>query len=66
VAGEVRRFFGARALEAVIPRNIRLGEAPSFGEPVHLFAPDSAGARAYGLLAEELSARLGLAAAEVV
>ena len=64
VAGEVRGFFGARACSAVIPRNIRLSEAPSFGEPVHIFAPDSAGARAYGELAAELSERLGLVATE--
>ena len=60
VAAEVRGFFGARACSAVIPRNIRLSEAPSFGEPVHTFAPDSAGARAYGELADELVERLGL------
>ena len=63
VAHEVRGFFGNRACNVVIPRNIRLSEAPSFGEPVSIFAPDSAGARAYGELARELAGRLGLAVA---
>ncbi len=62
VADEVRSFFGARAFAAVIPRNVRLGEAPSYGRPIHDYAPDSPGALAYGALAGELRERLGLSA----
>lgn len=63
VAHEVRSFFGSRAFNAVIPRNIRLSEAPSFGEPVSIFAPESAGARAYAELAKEFVVRLDAAVA---
>ncbi len=59
VAAEVRSFFGPRAFDSVVPRNVKLGEAPSFGEPIHVFAPDSAGALAYRDLAGELLQRLG-------
>lgn len=59
VADEVRSFFGERAFRTVIPRNVKLGEAPSFGEPIHVYAPDSAGAVAYRDLAAELLERTG-------
>ena len=59
VADEVRSFFGDRAFRAVVPRNVKLGEAPSYGEPIHVYAPDSAGATAYRELAAELLDRTG-------
>ncbi len=59
VAAEVRRHFGARVFETVVPRSVRLSEAPSFGLPICLYRPDSSGALAYRALAGEL-----LAAAE--
>lgn len=62
VADEVRGFFGARTFDAVIPRNVKLGEAPSFGEPIEAYAPDCPGAVAYRALAAELLQRSGLAA----
>ena len=62
VADEVRSFFGERAFQSIVPRNVKLGEAPSYGEPIHVFAPDSAGAVAYRELTAELLDRLGLAA----
>ncbi len=57
VVDEVRRFFPAYVFQTVIPRNVRLGEAPSYGETVRSYAPTSAGALAYEALAEELMER---------
>lgn len=54
VAEEVRSFFGDRVFSAAIPRNVRLSEAPSFGQPISLYAPHSAGAEAYSAVAEEV------------
>ena len=45
--------------ETVVPRSIRLSEAPSHGLPIALYRPDSKGAEAYGRLARELRARRG-------
>ena len=56
VADEVRRYFGDRTFRAVIPRSVRLSEAPSYGQPVSAYAPRSAGALAYAALARELLA----------
>lgn len=57
VVGEVRSFFGDRVFHTVIPRNVRLSEAPSFGLPVALYAPKSNGAEAYAAVAEEVLTR---------
>jgi len=57
VVEEVRSFFGARVFHTVVPRNVRLSEAPSFGLPVALYAPKSSGAEAYAAVAEEVLAR---------
>jgi chromosome partitioning protein len=57
VAQEVRSFFGDRVFQTIIPRNVRLSEAPSFGLPVALYAPKSAGAEAYEAVAEEVLSR---------
>ncbi len=54
VADEARRFFGDKVFRTVIPRNVRLGEAPSFGKPAVLYDPKCAGARSYRDLAEEV------------
>ncbi|MCA9668833.1 MAG: ParA family protein [Myxococcales bacterium] len=54
VAAEVRQHFGSQVFESIVPRNVRLSEAPSFGKPVLLYDIDSAGARAYLQLAREL------------
>lgn len=54
VTNEVREFFGEKVAQTVIPRNVRLSESPSFGEPaVHKF-PDSKGAEAYMDLVDEV------------
>ena len=54
VSNEIKKFFGKYVLETTIPRNIRLAEAPSYGEPILTYDPKSKGAFAYMLLAEEL------------
>ncbi|MEQ1569703.1 MAG: AAA family ATPase [Myxococcota bacterium] len=59
VETQARSLFGDGVLRAVIPRNVRLGEAPSFGKPIVQYDPKSAGARAYFMLAEELLTRRG-------
>jgi chromosome partitioning protein len=56
VASEVRNHFGRVVYETVIPRSIRLSEAPSFGEPAVTLDPASRGARSYLLLADEIIA----------
>jgi len=60
VADEVRKHFGDLVYETVIPRSVRLSEAPSFGEPVLTLDPSSRGAISYRLLAAEVEARYGL------
>jgi chromosome partitioning protein len=54
VAQEVRGYFADRVFTAVIPRNVRLGEAPSHGQSILTYAPQSQGAQGYQALAEEL------------
>jgi len=58
VAQEVRRHFPGKVLGAVIPRNIRLAEAPSHGLPVTAYDRSSRGAVAYKAMAEEIKAKL--------
>ena len=57
VAKDVREFFKDKVYNTVIPRNIRLGEAPSHGIPGVLYDVKSRGAEAYGLLAQEMLSR---------
>ncbi len=57
VAAEVRAHFGKRVFETVIPRNVRLSEAPSFGKPALLYDARSPGAQAYLHAAAEILAR---------
>jgi chromosome partitioning protein len=59
VAAEVRRHVGAVAFDTIVPRSVRLSEAPSYGLPVALFRPDSKGAEAYRSLASEVLQRAG-------
>ncbi|MBI3734786.1 MAG: ParA family protein [Chloroflexi bacterium] len=56
VIAEVRKHFGERVFKAVVPRSVRLSEAPSFGQPITAYAPSSQGAEAYRALADELLA----------
>ena len=54
VVKEVKRYFDDKLYKTVIPRNIKLSEAPSFGMPIGLYDPKSKGARAYEKLAKEV------------
>lgn len=54
VAEEARKFFAERVYKTVIPRNVRLSEAPSFGKPIVLYDPHSSGADSYRDLAREI------------
>ncbi|MBU0702271.1 MAG: ParA family protein [Chloroflexi bacterium] len=54
VVEEVQRHFPGRVFETIIPRSVRLSEAPSYGEPIISYAPRSAGAVAYAELTREL------------
>jgi chromosome partitioning protein len=60
VADEVRSHFGDLVFKTVVPRSVRLSEAPSFGEPVVTLDPTSRGSISYKLLAAELETRYGL------
>jgi chromosome partitioning protein len=54
VASDLRSFFGTQVFESVIPRNVRLAEAPSHGKPIHFYDINSRGAEAYINLAKEV------------
>ncbi|HWL51925.1 MAG TPA: ParA family protein [Chthoniobacteraceae bacterium] len=59
VEGEVRKHFEQAVFQTVIPRSVRLGEAPSFGKPITEYDPSGSGAKAYRALAAEWLARHG-------
>jgi chromosome partitioning protein len=59
VAADAREYFGSQVYETVIPRNIRLAEAPSFGKPIIVYDVASVGAQSYMSVARELIARNG-------
>jgi chromosome partitioning protein len=59
VSGELERHFGKKVYDTIIPRNVRLAEAPSYGKPVLAFDKSSKGTLAYLALAKELLKRLG-------
>lgn len=56
VASDLRDFYGRQVFETVIPRNVRLAEAPSYGKPITLYDPHSKGADAYFQLGKEIIA----------
>jgi chromosome partitioning protein len=58
VTREVRGHLGSRVFTTVIPRSVRLAEAPSYGQPIAIFSPVSRGAEAYEALAEEVASRI--------
>jgi chromosome partitioning protein len=58
VVQEVVGYFGKRVFRTIIPRNVRLSEAPSHGIPINQYDPDSNGARSYHKLAEEVMERV--------
>jgi len=57
VVDEVKKCFGKKVYRSVIPRNVRLSEAPSFGEPINVFDRTATGAVAYTSLAKEVIER---------
>ena len=66
VVDEARKFFSDRVYKTMIPRSVRLGEAPSFGKPIVLYDPHSTGAERYRELAREvLEACIGRPSVEV-
>jgi chromosome partitioning protein len=58
VVSEVRGNFAGRVFESIIPRSVRLAEAPSYGLPITMYEPDGAAAQAYRELARELAPRV--------
>jgi len=54
VVEEVKKYFKDKVYKTIIPRNVRLGEAPSFGKPINLYDPKCVGAVAYNELAQEM------------
>jgi len=64
VSDELKRHYGDKVFDTVIPRNIRIAEAPSFGKPVLLHDPTSKGALAHLQFARELLSRNGIEVAE--
>jgi chromosome partitioning protein len=57
VVEEVRKYFGRRVYDTVIPRTVRLSEAPGYGQPITVYDPGSRGAKAYRALAREVLTR---------
>jgi chromosome partitioning protein len=66
VVAEVHKYFPEKVFETIIPRSIRLAEAPSYGLPVSTYAPGSIAARSYDALARELLKSDGVAIVESV
>jgi chromosome partitioning protein len=58
VVNEVRQHFPEQIFKTIIPRNVRLSEAPSYGEDILAYAPDSPGCKAYQALSEEFLSRV--------
>lgn len=59
VLGEIKKHFGAALFKVPVPRNVRLSEAPSYGEPINVYDRRSKGAIAYDEIARELAERCG-------
>ena len=59
VTEEVKKYFSGQVFQTIIPRNVRLGEAPSHGEPITIYDPHSKGAEVYKKLAKEVIRRVG-------
>jgi len=57
VVAELRNYFGPKIFQTIIPRSIRLSEAPSFGQPILAYDASGAGSQSYRALAQELAAR---------
>lgn len=66
VVNEVRKHFPTQVFQSVIPRSVRLAEAPSYGIPISMYAPESGAARAYSALAREILAQDGISIPQLV
>jgi chromosome partitioning protein len=66
VVNEVRKHFPTQVFQSVIPRSIRLAEAPSYGIPISIYAPDSGAAKSYAALAREVLGQDGVTIPEIV
>jgi chromosome partitioning protein len=64
VVKEIRRFFPDKVFESIIPRSVRLAEAPSYGLPITLYSPDATAAKSYSALALEVLKQDGIKAKE--
>ena len=64
VVNEIRKYFPNQVFNAIVPRSVRLAEAPSYGLPISAYAPTSTGAQAYSALAKELLVGDGVLTAE--
>lgn len=62
VVQDVREHFKKQVYDVIIPRNVKLSEAPSFGQPISVYDPQSTGAIAYKTLAKDMLSRQGAAA----
>lgn len=60
VVSEVQKFFSNQVFKTIIPRSVRLAEAPSYGTPISIYAPESTAAKAYASLAQEVLAQDGI------
>jgi chromosome partitioning protein len=60
VVSEVRKYFPDQVFQSIIPRSIRLAEAPSYGQPITIFAPESHAAKAYAALTREILEQDGI------
>lgn len=65
VVAEVRKYFSEQVFAAIIPRSVRLAEAPSYGLPITAYAPESSAAKAYESLAREVLVGDGISVSEV-
>ena len=54
VVDQVKKFFGDKVYKTTVPRNVRLSEAPSYGQPINYYDPASKGCEAYRAMAKEL------------
>ncbi|MEJ7839065.1 MAG: ParA family protein [Thermomicrobiales bacterium] len=66
VVQEVRKYFGERVFNTIVPRSVRLAEAPSYGQSITEYDPASRGGTAYETFADELLSRLGISATKQV
>jgi chromosome partitioning protein len=66
VEREVRRYFPQSVFKTVVPRTVRLAEAPSYGQPISVYAPSSSGAQAYAALSREILQGDGINIPELV